>query len=204
MKFRLKIVAIAALAVLVASPVAAWKLVKKGEPVIVAKSAMVVTASEDWNRVTRGYVKNTELWTLDGISLNEIYLIGGAATNTTLFYEFDKKNNPLPRFNDTMTLTDLPDLVERTWRVGRRASVFKMGAIEPAKMGGKDAIRFGYDYVTENNHLAYKGQVTATIVDKKLYLIDFEAPAMYYFNRDRPKAEAIVAGVSFRVMPVKK
>lgn len=197
MKLTTKIAATVLAVSLFAAPAFAWKLVKRGEGTVIAKSALVVTAEQDWNRVTSGYAKNSEIWTLDGTTLNELYLIGGAPANATLFYELDKKNNPLPRFTDQTTLTDLPDLVERSWRVGRRTAVFKLGTIEPAKLGGRDAVRIAYEYVSDNSHLTYKGLLTAAIVDKKLYIIDFEAPALYFFDRDKAKAEAVMASAKF-------
>ena len=42
-----------------------------------------------------------------------------------------------------------------------------------------------------------KGIASATIDGGKLYLISFVAPAAYFFDRDRPKAEAIMASARF-------
>jgi len=198
-KFRLAAIALAAAAV--ATPALAWKLVKHGEQVIVAKSAMVVTAADDWNRQTSGYVKNTELWTLDGVPLNELYLVSGIPAGGAMFYELDKKDNPLPKFSDKMLLTDIPDFIERTWRVGRQAVVFKTLSVEPAKMGGKDAIRMKFEYVRDGNRLSYKGEALAAIVDNQLRAVMFEGTSLYYYDRDIAKAEAVMGSVTFREMP---
>jgi len=211
MKFRFRNGLLVALAAAVAVPASAglfvgatgsWKLAKHGEEVIVGKvTTMVVTPPDDWTRTTWGYIKNSEIWTLDGISLNEVYFAPDIATGKTLLVEYNKKDNPLPKFTDTMQLTELPELLERSWRVGRNAVVFNIGETSPAKLGGNDAIRFNYEYVTDGNQLSFKGVATVAIVDKKLELVVFEAPTLYYFDRDRAKAVSLMDGVKFRTLP---
>ena len=204
MKAHVRLALVAALAFAAVSPAAAWKLVKAGDQIIVGKTSMVITAPAEWNRVTWGPVKGSEQWTLDGIALGELYAAGDIVEGKPLLTEFNKKDNPLPKFAATMQLTDLPDLIERTWRVGRKAVVFTTTKVEPAKMGGSDAVRIHYEYVRDGSNLKYRGVATAAIVHGQLQLVLFEAPALFYFERDSAKALALMDGVSFRVMPVVK
>jgi len=204
MKAPIRLACATALILAAASPALAWKLVNQGDQVIIGKTTMVVTAPSGWNRITTGYVTGSEIWTIDGTLLNELYIASDIAAGKPLLYEFNKKDNPLPKFADTMQLTDLPDLLERTWRVGRKAVVFKTDAVEPAKLGGHDAVRIRYEYVPDGNHLTYKGVVTAAIVGGQLQLVLFEAPALFYYDRDHVRAEAVMDGVTFRVIPVAK
>jgi hypothetical protein len=183
-----------------ASPAAAWKLVSHGKPVLVAKR-ITVTAPDDWNRITTGYVSGSELWTLDGIRLNELYFVAGLMPGKPIFVELDRKDHPLPKFSASMQLTDLPGMFESTWRVARKANVFTTGAIEPAKLGGHDAIKFGYEYSAEGSQLTYRGIATAAIIDRQLFLIEFEAPALHYFERDQAKAEAVMSSATVLPMP---
>ncbi|KUR70079.1 hypothetical protein AQZ52_14510 [Novosphingobium fuchskuhlense] len=204
MKMRVRLALVGAMVLAAATPALAWKLVKVGDQIIVGKSSMVITAPTQWNRVTYGPIKGSEEWTLDGLTLNELYVAGDIASGKPLLYEFNKKDNPLPKFADTMQLTDLPDLVERTWRVARNAVVFKTTAVEPAKLGGNDAVRIRYEYVRDGSNLIYKGIATAAVVHGQLQLVLFEAPALFYFDRDSAKAVAVMDSVTFRVMPVAK
>lgn len=204
MKAHIRLALVAAMAFAAVTPAAAWKLVKPGEQIIVGKTSMVITAPAEWNRVTWGPIKGSEQWTLDGIALNELYAAGDIQSGKPLLTEFNKKDNPLPKFASTMQLADLPDLFERTWRVGRNAVVFTTSKIEPVKMGGSDAVRIHYDYVRDGSNLKYKGVATAAIVHDQLQLIVFEAPALFYFERDNAKAAALMDNVSFRVMPAAK
>lgn len=204
MKAHIRLALVAAMAFAAVSPAEAWKLVKPGEQIIVGKTSMVITAPAEWNRVTFGPVKGSEEWTLDGIALNELYAAGDIVAGKPLLYELNKKDDPLPKFATTMQLTDLPDLIERTWRVGRKAVVFKTTAVEPAKMGGNNAVRIQYEYVRDGSSLKYRGVATAAIVHDQLQLVLFEAPALFYFDRDNAKAVALMDSVTFREMPVAK
>ena len=204
MKMHIRLAIVCAMALAATTPALAWKLVKIGDQIIVGKSSMVITAPTQWNRATYGPIKGSEQWTLDGLTLNELYVAGDIASGKPLLYELNKKDNPLPKFADTMQLTDLPDLVERTWRVARSAVVFKTAAVEPAKLGGNDAVRVRYEYVRDGSNLTYKGIATLAIVKGQLQLVLFEAPALYYFDRDSAKAVAVMDGVNFRAMPVAK
>ena len=202
MKAHIRLACAAAMALAAASPATAWKLVNPGDQVIIGKTTMVVVPTSGWNRSNTGYVVGSDVWTIDGTGLNELYFAADISNGKPLLYEFNKKDNPLPKFAETMQLTDLPDLLERTWRVGRKAVVYKTVAVEPARLGGHDAVRIRYEYVLDGNHLTYKGVATAAIVSGKLQLAVFEAPALYYYDRDRAKAEAAMDGVTFRALPI--
>lgn len=204
MKAHIRLALVAAMAFAAVSPAEAWKLVKAGEQIIVGKTSMVITAPAEWNRVTWGPVKGSEQWTLDGIALGELYAAGDIVSGKPLLTEFNKKDNPLPKFASTMQLTDLPDLIERSWRVGRKAVVFTTAKVEPVKLGGSDAVRIHYEYVRDGSNLKYKGIATAAIIHDQLQLVVFEAPALFYFDRDNAKAVALMDSVSFRTMAVVK
>lgn len=204
MKANVRLALIAAMVLAAATPAQAWKLAKPGEQVIVGKTSMVITAAAEWNRLNAGPVKGSDVWTLDGTALNYFYAAGDISAGQPVLDEINRKDDPLPRFAATMQLADLPDLLERTWRVRRKAVVFNTISVEPARMGGSDAVRINYEYLRDGSSLKYKGVATAAIVHDQLQLVLFEAPALFYFDRDRAKAVALMDNVSFRVMPLVK
>jgi hypothetical protein len=91
-----------------------------------------------------------------------------------------------------MQLTDSPDFVESSMRVALKTSVFRVTNVEPARFAGRAGVRFVYEYAVEDSPLIRKGVASGTVAGNQLYLITFTAPGVFYFDRDRPKAEAIM------------
>ena len=194
MKRSVAAIAALALAMAPAAPAwAGWKLIDAGTAVIVAKSRLRVTATEDWNRSTARPIKKGEVWTLDGVSLNELYFISGLATGETMFRDARKKERPLPAFRASAQLTAIPEFVESSTRIVLNTSVFEMQGVEPTTLAGHPGVRFTYQYAVEGSPLMRKGLGVGTIVDGQLHLITYTAPAVYFFDRDAPKVEAIIA-----------
>ena len=175
---------------------AGWKLIEKDERVEVAKSDMAVTPGINWNRWTRRPVKQSEVWTLDGVNLNELYFVSKLPAGKTLYKEVDKKERPLPKLSSSLELTDIPEFYESSSRIVLNTSVFEMTSIEPAKMGEYDAVKFTFEYSVEGSSLLRKGLAVGTMIKGQLHLISYVAPAVYFFDRDIAEVEAIMAGVT--------
>lgn len=196
---RLSVLALAAaLAALPAAPVlAGWKLVEEDKPVVIGKSSMKVTPSENWNRWSVRPVKEGEIWTRDGTNLNELYFVTGLPAGMTLYKDTQKKERPLPKLSAKLDLTEIPEFYESSTRLVLGTSVFEMTSVEPAKMGGQDAVKFAFEYAIEGSPLKRRGMGVGTMVKGQLYLITFLAPATHFFERDRAEVEAIMASVTF-------
>lgn len=196
---RLSVLAFAAaLAALPAAPVlAGWKLVEEDKPVVIGKSSMKVTPSENWNRWSVRPVKEGEIWTRDGTNLNELYFVTGLPAGMTLYKDTQKKERPLPKLSAKLDLTEIPEFYESSTRLVLGTSVFEMTSVEPAKMGGQDAVKFAFEYSIEGSPLKRRGMGVGTMVKGQLYLITFLAPATHFFDRDRAEVEAIMASVTF-------
>lgn len=176
---------------------AGWKLISPAKPTAVAKSTLNVTAGEEWNRNTYRPIKKGELWSLDGLGLNELYFVTGLIAGEPLYRELDKKNKPLPKMGKSLQLTDIPDFFESSQRVALGTSLFQLTGTEPAKFAGNDGVRFTYEYAVQGNPMKYRGVAQAAMIKGQLYLISFTAPAIHYFERDRARAEAIMASAKF-------
>jgi len=188
--------ALALLAAPAAPALAGWKLIGQGAAVTIAKSKLRVTPTEEWNRWTLRPIKKGEVWTLDGVNLNELYFVGGLAAGETLFRDANKKERPLPAFQASSQLTDIPEFVESSTRIALNTSVFETTGVQPITFAGRPGVRFTYEYAVESTPLRRKGVAVGTIVDGQLHLIVFTAPALYYFDRDAPKVEAIIASAA--------
>jgi len=197
MKRLIAIAGALALCMLAAAPAqAGWKLVEHAKAVKVAKGKHSVTPYEDWNRNTDRPIKKGEVWTLDGAVLNELYFVSGLAAGETLFRDLDKKENPLPKLGSSILLSDIPDFYESSSRVALKTSLFEIGTVEPTTFAGQQGIKFTFNYGVQDSPVIRKGVAAATLVNGQLHMITFIAPTIYYFDRDAPKAEAIVASAT--------
>jgi hypothetical protein len=160
----------------------AHALKKQGEPTQVADSALTVMPTRDWNRLSGKIGKSTESWTLDGAQLNDVTFFGGIEAGKPLVKERSKKHDPLPKFTASTLLVEVPELLEGTYRTYKELAAFTLGASTPTKFLGHDGVQFSYEF-TDRDGLTRKGEATAVIVDKKLFMMTFDAPRLYYYDR---------------------
>ena len=167
-------------------------LIAKDQKVAVAKSLLTVSASREWNKMGARPGRNSETWTLDGDKLNDLTFYGGIADGATMFREVDKRNRPLPRFSASMLITDVPTLLENSYRIALATPLMKIDTIEPTSFAGRNGVRFTYSFA-EQDQLQRKGEAYAAIVGGRLFMITFEAPVLYYFDAGIEAARAVTA-----------
>ena len=189
--------ALAAVATLaLAAPVAAGnKLIPAGQRIAVAKSAMTVQPGAEWNKLAERPGRNSESWTQDGDELNDLTFYGGIEAGRPLFREVDKKNQPLPKVSATMLITDIPVLLENSYRIYLGAASVKIDTIEPVQFAGSKGVRFTYTFSKQNETLQRRGEARCAIVGGKLYMVTYEAPSLYYYDRSAAAARVVADSV---------
>jgi hypothetical protein len=193
---RLKTILLAASLVLATFPAfAGWTEMPAGKPVVVAKSSMTVTPGQDWNRWSARPSQKGELWTIDGLSLNELSFVAAVSSGEPIYRELNKKDQPLPKFKSDMLPTDLVELFEASNRIILQTPLFTIDNVEPTKLSGNDAVRFSYHYIVEGDQLTRKGEGVAANIGGKLYLINFVAPEIHYYGRDIASFRDMVAKI---------
>jgi hypothetical protein len=104
-----------------------------------------------------------------------------------LFKELDKKNKPLPRVTPNMLITDIPALLESSYRSQFSVNRMSIDSQEPATISGHKGIRFTYSFVKNEEDVVRKGEGIGAFVDNRLYLVCYEAPSIYFFDKDVDK-----------------
>ncbi len=174
---------------------AAWKGMIAGTPIAVANSSMTVVPSGDWNRWSFRPSLYGEIWTRDGVSLNELSFFAQIPNDQTIYREQFRNEQQLPKFKSDMLLTDVVEMFEASNRIVLRTSIFQVDKVEPAKIGVYDAVRFNYSYAVQGDELARSGEGVAAIVDGKLYVANFVAPSIHYFGRNVASFREMVASI---------
>ncbi len=186
--------AIAVAALFCAAPAFAGNtLIAQGQSVAVAKSTLTVTPDREWNKMGARPGRVSETWTIDGDGLNDLTFYGGIDNDQTLFREVDKATKPLPHFASNMLLTDVPTLLENSYSIALGTQLMKIDSVEPTTFLGQKGVRFSFTFTRPDEEVRRKGDGSAAIIGGKLYMITFEAPDVYYYQRDLPAYQAIVA-----------
>lgn len=159
------------------------KLIPAGQRIKVAKSVLSVQPGIEWNKMGARPGRSSETWTLDGDGLNDLTFYGGVESGRPLFREVDKKNRPLPHVSSTMLLTDIPALLENSYRVALQTSAVQIETVEPVQFAGAKGVRFTYSFSSQNETLRRRGEARAAMIGGKLYMITYEAPALHYYDR---------------------
>lgn len=191
---RKKILITVAAAAFLAAPAlaAAWTVMAAGQPEAVAKSGLTVTPKSDWNRWSARPSPKGETWTQDGVALNQLDFFAAIAPGEALYKEHNKKDQPLPKFDAKMTAPDIVRMFEDSNRILLKTSLFEIDKVEPTRLAGHDGVLFRYHYVVEEEEVRRNGEARAAIVGGKLYLINFAAPAIYYYDAGIGEAEGMM------------
>lgn len=172
---------------LVSGPGLANSLIGPGPRSKIAKSALSASPANEWNRLSARGGKNVEVWTIDGDELNKVTFYGGIDVGRPLLREADRKNAPLPRVTPNMLITDIPALLESTYRIQLNTIEMTIDTQEPASLGGHKGVRFTYSFVRQDDELSRKGEAVGAFIGNKLYLVTYEAPAIHFFDKDVDK-----------------
>lgn len=174
---------------------AGWanSLVSPGPREKIARSSLSATPKYEWNKLSRRGGKFVEIWTIDGDELNKVSFYGGIPVGQPLFREADKKDAPLPRVTPNMLMTDIPTLLESSYRIQLGTSQMTIDSQEPTIVAGHKGIKFTYSFVRRDDEVQRKGEAIGAVVADKIYLVTYEAPAIHFFDKDVEKYRQLVS-----------
>ena len=171
-------------------------LVSPGHHGEIARSKLSATPDSEWNRLSRTDGKNTEIWTIDGDALNKVTFFGGIPSGAALLRETDKRHRPLPKVAGNMLITDIPALLESTYRSQFAVNQMRIDTQEPALLDGHKGIRFTYSFVRADDEVERRGEAVGALVSGQLYLVTYEAPALYFFDKDVARFRTLAASLT--------
>ncbi len=177
---------------------AEWKALVSNQSVNVAGNLISVTPGAGWNSSSLRPSEHGERWTRDGMALNELTFFAAIPDGAMLYHAPYGSKQKMPRFRSTMLATEIVELFENSNRILLDSSVFSVDAIEPGKLGTFEGVRFSYSYAAPDEGLTRKGEGVAAIVEGKLYLVNFIAPEIHYFDRDINEVRQMVATLQLR------
>lgn len=166
-----------------AAAIAGNKLIPAGQRIAIAKSPMTVIPADEWNKLGARPGRNAETWTQDGDALNDVTFYAGIEPGKSLFREVDRKGRPLPTVGATMLITDIPALLENSYRIALGTASMAVETVEPLTFAGAKGVRFTYTFTRQDETLQRRGEGRGAMIGGKLYLITYEAPSLFYYQR---------------------
>jgi hypothetical protein len=187
-----------AVALLATQPVqAGWKRVH-AQSVEVGKGGMLVQPTSEWNRSSRRPSSSGESWTKDGFPLNRLDFFTQIEAGESIYKERSKKQRPLPKFRSDMLLPDLAELFESNFSIENDITLFEVTKAEPARIGTAQGVRIEYEYAYPNDPLRRRGEARLGVANGRLYVINFAAPALHYFDASKDEVHRIMESAQLR------
>lgn len=185
MRKLIKPVAIATALALATQPAqAGWTRMETTKAADIGKGAMTVKPDSEWNRWSRRPSNKGEVWTKDGLYLNQLSFFGKIASGETIYKDRKKKDRPLPAFKSDMLLPDVAELFQSNFSIEHDITQFEVTEVAPAKLGGVDGLKLTYDYALPGERLQRRGEARMVIHKGQLYIVNFAAPRLHYFDQD--------------------
>ena len=173
---------------------AGYTLVKGGEKASIG-SDLTVVPPHDWNRRSTA---QAEFWTLDGVGLQEIVFVKGAADGEVLYpfpgtQNADSDNKGLPVFHKGMNAIEISELVQATMA---RESDQKLKVIDlqPASFASHRGLSFRFTFVTKDG-LDMEGLAIGAVINDKLYMAIYRGTKLYYYDRGLADFEQMLKSV---------
>ena len=180
MSTRLKWLLPAMLVVLLAGCAGGGRLVKASAGVRVFDLAF--DTDLDWARMRPD--TRTELWTIDGLPLNEFVVINKVRPNEHVFLVArERKSRPDgPWYREGMRPDEIRDVLLDALRQDGWTHV-SASNLRPARFGSVEGLRFELQ-ATQGNGLIYRGTYAAAVHEGRLTHWFWLAPAEHYYGRD--------------------
>jgi hypothetical protein len=175
-----------ALTVLLAS---CTTVTKMGPGSVVVKEQLVAKLDSAWNRIDVLNRGKAELWTTDGMTLDNLAFYVGVAEGEELAPMTNRQEKQQVRFRTSMQAHEIVELYGALASEGGNS--FKLDKLTPSTFLNGDGFRFEFTLLRKTDEVELKGLAYGAVRAGKLHLMVFRAPRLHYFSRHLARVEAI-------------
>lgn len=155
---------------------------------------LTISPQTNWNQIALD--TGHTVWTQHGLTLDSIHFVTNVQDGKPLYPIPGIRNAELTPYRGNMLPNDVQELVVSTLQREGYDNV-RAGSLAPCPFLGATGFCFDLDFATKEG-LVMKGRVAAQKRDATLDLVQFRAPAEYYFSNLAPTVEKIVASAQPR------
>lgn len=159
---------------------------------------LTVEVPDAWNKLsTAGGAQPFDLWTQEGVALDQLRIWGGVASGEALFKVASGANLKPPVFTKGMSSEQLVGLIESLYALD--GSMVQVNRAQPQAFAGVPAgLNLQFSVVRKHDDVHLEGQAWLAVEQDRLYVIAFTAPRLGFYPRLLPKAQRVATSARVR------
>ena len=173
----------------------------RSKPTNVGNGSVTVVPPRPWNKQRRFFffdsVRWVEDWTLNGPYLDGITFVTALPSGQYLIRQRKSDERQVPKFRSDMTAPEVAAMLETAFRVRGGAVDFRTLGLQPRQFLGYPGFQFDFEHL-DNDELWRKGRAVGAVVDRRLYLILFDATRSHYYGNALPDFEVMANNARIR------
>jgi hypothetical protein len=182
----LRVAAVLPLAAVLAGCALPVSRVDSGSALVAERLTLEVT--QVWNQFPAFGEERPPTWTQHGLTVDTLRFYVGLKDGALLAPTPSKPEGTKPLvFKSPMQPADVVALFEAL--TARDGSSFTLDRIEPQPFLGGNGFRFEYSVVRKYDEVRLKGVAWGAVRNGELFVIDYSAPRLGFFDRARPAVE---------------
>ena len=149
--------------------------------------SLAMTTGQPWARIQPAHLPTegpTEVWTRDGLSLNQVLVYAGLADGRPLFAPKNgaAADRPFVAFRQDMLEADVHELVVDS--IGRyfQAGPILTTRVAPRRFAGADGFEAEFAFASKATELEYRAIAAGAVIGGHLHLLVYVAPRLHYFD----------------------
>ncbi len=183
------------LVVLLASCASVRKVEPGNRPV---GERLVINLQGPWNHLDFPAVKPAEVWTMEGVTVDELLIYSGIRDGQVIHPEGPSRGTEVKKFafRSGMQAEEVVSMFEGTFT--RDGSSFKLVKLEPYTFGGRKGYRFDYELIRKEDNVHQLGMGFGAVDNGELFALVYHAPRLTFFPRHKERVEAMAKAVVIR------
>lgn len=159
---------------------------------------LVVNLEGPWNHLDFPAVKPAEVWTMEGVTVDELLIYSGIRDGQVIHPEGPVSGKEVRKFafRSSMQAEEVVSLFEGAFT--RDGSSFRLVRLEPYPFGGRKGYRFDYELIRKVDNVQQLGMGFGAIDNGELFALVYQAPRLTFFPRHKARVEAMAKAVVIR------
>lgn len=153
-----------------------------------------ISIEGNWNHLDFPAFKPAEVWTMEGVSVDELLIYSGIRDGQAMHPENAagaKKKDVV--FRNTMPLEEVVSMFEAL--LTRDDSTFRLTKVEPYPFAGRKGVRFEYERIRKADSVVQSGLGFGVIDKGELFALVYLAPRLTFFPRHKARVESMAKSV---------
>jgi hypothetical protein len=159
---------------------------------------LVINLEGPWNHLDFPAVKPAEIWTMEGVTVDELRIYSGIRDGQVIHPEGPVSGKEVKKFafRSAMESDEIVSMFEGT--LTRDGSSFRLVKLEPYTFGGRKGYRFDYELIRKVDNVQQLGMGFGAVDKGELFALVYHAPRLTFFPRHKARVEAMAKAAVIR------